>query len=69
MNRLLIAAIAAASMRLCSGALASAQSVDDLNLQVHGYATQGFVYSTNNNWDTTSSTDGRYCRCCKRRAP
>jgi hypothetical protein len=35
-----------------------AQSMDDLNLQVHGYATQGFVYSTNNNWDTTNSTDG-----------
>jgi hypothetical protein len=32
--------------------------MDDLNLQVHGYATQGFMYSTNNNWDTTDSTDG-----------
>ena len=32
--------------------------MDDLNLQIHGYATQGFIYSTNNNWDTTDSTDG-----------
>ena len=58
MKQLMIAAIAFASMRPCGGVLASAQSMDDLNLQVHGYATQGFVYSTNNNWDTTSSTDG-----------
>jgi len=36
----------------------SAQSMNDLNLQVHGYATQGFIYSTNNNWNTTSSTGG-----------
>lgn len=41
------------------GAAASpAQSMDDLNLQVHGYATQGFVYTTNNSWDTTDSTTG-----------
>jgi len=58
LKQLLIAVIAFASMRPCGGALASAQSIDDLNLQVHGYATQGFVYSSNNNWDTTSSTDG-----------
>ncbi len=46
-------------MSLCwSGPTAVAQSVDDLNLQVHGYATQAFLYSTNNNWDTTNSTDG-----------
>jgi hypothetical protein len=32
--------------------------MDDLNLQVHGYATQAFVYSTNDNWNTTDSTDG-----------
>lgn len=35
-----------------------AQSMDDLNLQVHGYATQGFLYTTNNNILTTSSSDG-----------
>jgi hypothetical protein len=44
---------------LCASALpAAAQSLDDLNLQIHGYATQGFVYSTNNNWNTTDSSDG-----------
>jgi hypothetical protein len=37
---------------------ATAQSFDDLNLQMHGYATQSFIYTTNNNWNTTDSTDG-----------
>ena len=41
-----------------SGSTATAQSMDDLNLQAHGYATQGFIYSTSNNWNTTNSTDG-----------
>jgi hypothetical protein len=39
-------------------ALASAQSLDDLNIQIHGYATQGFLYTTNNNIFTTSSSNG-----------
>ncbi len=37
---------------------AQAQSLDDLNIQVHGYATQGFLYTTQNNMFTTSSSDG-----------
>jgi hypothetical protein len=37
---------------------ASAQSLDDLNIQIHGYATQGFVYTTQNNWNTTISSNG-----------
>src|SRR5258708_4939362 len=37
---------------------APAQSMDDINLQVHGYATQGFLYTNHNNWDTTKSSDG-----------
>lgn len=37
---------------------ASAQSLADLNLQVHGYTTQGFLYTTNNNILTTDSSDG-----------
>jgi hypothetical protein len=37
---------------------ASAQSLDDLNIQIHGYATQGFLYTTNNNILTTTSSDG-----------
>jgi len=36
----------------------SAQSLDDLNIQIHGYATQGFLYTTHNNIFTTTSSDG-----------
>ena len=35
-----------------------AQSMDDLNLQVHGYATQGFLYSNQNSWNGTDSENG-----------
>lgn len=35
-----------------------AQSLDDLNIQIHGYATQGFLYTTQNNIFTTHSSDG-----------
>jgi hypothetical protein len=35
-----------------------AQSLEDLNIQVHGYATQGFLYTNNNNIFTTNSSDG-----------
>ena len=49
--------MAAALLALRMGS-ASAQSLDDLGLQVHGYATQGFLYTTNNNIFTTSSSDG-----------
>jgi hypothetical protein len=37
---------------------ASAQSLDDLNIQIHGYATQGFLYTAQNNILTTNSSDG-----------
>lgn len=48
-----------AAILLAAGATAArAQSMDDLNLQVHGYATQGFIYTTNDNWNTTNSSDG-----------
>lgn len=36
----------------------SAQSLEDLNIQIHGYATQGFLYSSQNNAFTTTSSDG-----------
>lgn len=58
MRRFPIAATLTAFMFLWGGSSGSAQGLDDLNLQIHGYATQGFIYSTNNNWDTTDSTDG-----------
>jgi hypothetical protein len=54
MNRLLIGAMAIA----LGAASAGAQSLDDLNIQIHGYATQGFLYTTQNNIFTTSSSDG-----------
>ena len=38
--------------------LAMGQSLDDLNIQIHGYATQGFLYTTQNNIFTTQSSDG-----------
>ena len=37
---------------------ASAQTLEDLNVQIHGYATQGFVYTTQNNVFTMQSNDG-----------
>lgn len=36
----------------------SAQSLEDLNIQIHGYATQGFIYTNNNNILTTNSSSG-----------
>jgi hypothetical protein len=52
--------------RLLTGALflalgtvnVTAQSLDDLNIQIHGYATQGFLYTSQNNIFTTSSSNG-----------
>lgn len=58
MKRFLIAAVVLASIWPYGGAFASAQSMDDLNLQVHGYATQGFIYTTQDSWDTTDSGKG-----------
>ena len=51
MNRLLIAG----AVLLASIAPAYAQSLDDLNIQLHGYATQGGLYSNHNSWNTTDS--------------
>jgi hypothetical protein len=36
----------------------SAQSLEDLNIQIHGYATQGFLYTTQNNIFTATTSDG-----------
>ena len=54
MRRFLLSIFAVAMSVLPVGA----QSVDDLNIQIHGYATQGFLYTTNNNIFTTNSSDG-----------
>jgi hypothetical protein len=54
MNRFLVGALA-----LTLGTLsATAQSLDDLNIQIHGYVTQGFLYTTQNNIFTTNSSNG-----------
>lgn len=54
MKRYLLVAAA-----LLAGTLSSsAQSLDDLNIQIHGYATQGFLYTTQNNIFTTNSSNG-----------
>jgi hypothetical protein len=54
MNRLFVGAMA-----LALGAIpVAAQSLEDLNIQIHGYATQGFLYTTQNNIFTTHSSDG-----------
>jgi len=54
MKRLMLGILVAA----LGTATAWTQSLEDLKIQIHGYATQGFLYSTNNNWNTTSSTNG-----------
>jgi hypothetical protein len=54
MRKLLIGAIA-----LILGAeIGAAQSLDDLNIQIHGYVAQGFLYTTHNNIFYANSTDG-----------
>ncbi len=55
MKRILAGAMALA---LGGGAHGFAQSLDDLNIQIHGYATQGFLYTTNNNIFTADTSDG-----------
>ena len=37
---------------------AGAQSLDDLNIQIHGFTTQAFVKSQNNNWNTLGTIGG-----------
>jgi hypothetical protein len=54
MNRLLVSIVAI----VLWVTPAMAQSPDDLNLQIHGYATQGFLYTTHNNIFFTNSSDG-----------
>jgi hypothetical protein len=51
--------IAGAFLLLCGAAAPGiAQTVDDLNIQIHGFATQGFLYTTSNNILTTTSSNG-----------
>ncbi len=41
-----------------SASPAPAQSLDDLSIQIHGFATQSFVLSARNNWNTLDTSDG-----------
>jgi hypothetical protein len=50
---LLLAAVCATGISVCT-----AQSLDDLNIQIHGYATQGFIYTNHNNWNSMQTGDG-----------
>ena len=54
MNRFLIGTIAMTLMSLS----ATAQSIEDLNIQFHGYAAQGFVYTNHNNAFYMDTSDG-----------
>jgi hypothetical protein len=54
MNRLLIGVLAL----VLGAAPATAQSIDDLNIQIHGYAAQGFLYTTHNNIFYANSSNG-----------
>jgi len=54
MNRIAIGALV-----LALGVIpAAGQSLEDLNIQIHGYATQGLLYTTKNNILTTNSSNG-----------
>jgi hypothetical protein len=52
------AVILAASMMGLAVAPVSAQSADDMNLQIHGYAAQGFLYTTHNSIFYANSSNG-----------
>jgi hypothetical protein len=54
---LILASLCVAGLGACTGYVA-AQSLEDLNVQIHGFATQGFLYTTNNNIFATTSSDG-----------
>jgi hypothetical protein len=49
--------IAIAGTLMLSTIFGHTQSLEDLNIQIHGYATQGLIYTTQNNWNTTDSSD------------
>lgn len=55
MKRILVGAIA---LVIGAATWGAAQSLEDLNIQVHGFATQGFLYTTQNNVFATASSAG-----------
>jgi len=46
------------ALLLAAPAISFAQGLDSLDIQFHGYATQSFLYTNVNNWNTTDSSSG-----------
>lgn len=55
MKKILVGVIA---FFVCAASIAAGQSLEDLNIQIHGYATQGFLYTTQNNFFTMTTSSG-----------
>lgn len=53
-----IAAVLSLLVPVAAAVSVKAQSMDDLNIQVHGFATQGFIYTNHNSWNGTDSENG-----------
>lgn len=58
MKKSIVSACVLPFLLTLGGGSVAAQSIADLNLQIHGYATQGFLYSAHNSWNTTDSSQG-----------
>jgi hypothetical protein len=58
MNRLALAILTFAAFTLAAVPDGFAQSLDDLNIELHGYATQAFLKTSQNNILTTNSSGG-----------
>ncbi len=58
MKRFSIAVALLGLLEYLGGGMILAQGIDDLNLQVHGYVTQGFIHTNHNSWNTTDSENG-----------
>jgi len=56
-KRILVRAIALIVGVAGAATCGVAQSLEDLNVQIHGYATQGFVYTTQNNIFTMNTSN------------
>ncbi len=53
-----IAMAAAGVVLAMSATYMNGQDLEDLNIQIHGYATQGFLYSSANNWSSVDTSSG-----------
>ena len=55
MKAFLTAAIALVVLEAVAASSGTAQGVANLDVNIHGYATQGFLYTNHNSWNTTDS--------------